>query len=85
MASMFHSAALKLTVWYLAIIMAISLIFSVSLYHVSSDELGRNVNRQIGYFNNFLGPDDTLNYQHLRNSQLNEDLRHLKANLVIFN
>lgn len=85
MASMFHSAAIRLTAWYLAIIMAISIIFSLSLYHVSSDELSRNVNRQIGYFNNFLGPDDTLNYENLRNRQLNEDLRHLKTNLVIFN
>jgi signal transduction histidine kinase len=82
---MFHSAALKLTVWYLAIIMAISLIFSFSLYHVSGDELGRNVNRQIGYFNNFLGPDESQNYGLLRQRQLNDDLWHLKSNLIFFN
>lgn len=82
---MFQSAALKLTAWYLAIIMVISLIFSFSLYHVSGDELGRNVNRQIGYFNNFLGPDESQNYGLLRQRQLNEDLRRLKSNLVFFN
>lgn len=82
---MFHSAALKLTAWYLAIIMVISLIFSFSLYHVSGDDLGRNVNRQIGYFNNFLGPDESQTYGVLRQRQLNEDLRHLKSSLVIFN
>lgn len=82
---MFHSAALKLTAWYLAIIMVISLIFSVSLYHVSSADLDRNLNRQIGYFNNFLAPDDTDNYLSLRQRQLNEDKRHLKANLFFFN
>lgn len=82
---MFHSAALKLTVWYLAIIMAISLVFSVSLYQVSRGDLGRNVNRQVGYFNNLLAPDETINYRHLRDIQLDQDLRHLKGRLVIFN
>ena len=82
---MFHSAALKLTAWYLAIIMAISLIFSFSLYHVSGDDLGRNVNRQIGYFNNFLGPNESQNYGILRQHQLDQDLNHLKTNLVFFN
>jgi two-component system sensor histidine kinase CiaH len=82
---MFHSAALKLTFWYLGIIMAISLVFSVSLYHVSSADLQHNVNRQIGYFNNFLGPDDTSNYRDLRSRQLSEDLKHLKGNLFLFN
>ena len=82
---MFHSAAVKLTLWYLAIIMAISLIFSFSLYRVSSDDLGRNVNRQIGYFNNFLGPDESFNYQILRDRQLAQDLNHLRTNLFFFN
>lgn len=82
---MFHSAALKLTTWYLAIIMAISIIFSLSLYHVSSADLGRNVNRQINYFNNFLAPDDSERYGVLRQSQLENDLHHLKASLVLFN
>jgi len=82
---MFHSAALKLTVWYLAIVMAISFVFSMSLYHVSSTDLERNVNRQVGYFNNILGPDDAQNYRLIRDRQLDEDLNHLKANLLLFN
>jgi signal transduction histidine kinase len=82
---MFHSAALKLTLWYLAIIMAISLIFSASLYRVSSADLDRNVNRQIGYFNNLLAPDQLGNYRDLRSAQLDEDLNHLRGNLVLFN
>lgn len=82
---MFHSAALKLTLWYLAIIMAISLIFSGLLYRVSSIELDRNVNRQIGYFSNFLGPHDSDNYNRLRQNQLNEDRDRLRANLFVFN
>lgn len=82
---MFHSAALKLTLWYLTIIMAISLIFSASLYRVSSRDLDRDVNRQIGYFNDLLAPDQSTHYQLLRNRLLNEDLDHLKANLLLFN
>ena len=82
---MFHSAALKLTVWYLAIIMAISLIFSGLLYRVSSQELEHNVNRQLGYFNNFLGPNDFNVYNSMRQRQLNEDTANLRASLVFFN
>lgn len=82
---MFHSAALKLTAWYLVIIMFISIVFSLSLYHVAGDELGRNVNRQIGYFNNLLGPDESQNYGLLRQRQLSDDLQHLRGNLIIFN
>ncbi|HET7827871.1 MAG TPA: histidine kinase dimerization/phospho-acceptor domain-containing protein, partial [Candidatus Saccharimonadales bacterium] len=82
---MFHSAALRLTLWYLAIIMSVSLIFSVILYNVSSADLQRNAKRQLGYFNNFLGPDDFNNYNLIRQRQLNEDKRNLKGSLVLFN
>jgi two-component system sensor histidine kinase CiaH len=83
--SMFHSAAVRLTLWYLAIIMAISIIFSGMLYRLSADQLDRNVNRQIGYFNNFLGPRENDNYAQLRQAQVNEDRSHLRTNLIIFN
>jgi two-component system sensor histidine kinase CiaH len=82
---MFRSAALKLTLWYLAIIMAISFVFSLSLYHVSSNDLSQNVNRQIAYFKNSLVPDDAYSYRVLRQRQLNDDLEHLKRNLILFN
>lgn len=82
---MFESAALKLTLWYLAIIMAISLIFSAMLYHVSGDDLDRNVNRQVGYFEHYLGPDQSDQYSVLRQRQLDQDLAHLRASLAIFN
>lgn len=82
---MFHSAAVKLTLWYLAIIMVISIIFSASLYRVSSRDLDRNVNRQIGYFTNFLAPDQSIGYGQLRQQQLDQDLGHLKTSLILFN
>lgn len=74
-----------MTLWYLAIVMAISLVFSVALYHVSGDELGHNVNRQVGYFEQFLGPDQSNDYGVLRQHQLDQDLGHLRANLILFN
>jgi two-component system sensor histidine kinase CiaH len=82
---MFHSAALRLTIWYLLIIMAVSLIFSGLLYQVSSNDLQRNVSRQLGYFNNFLGPGDFDNYSDMRQRQLDDDKRHLRASLLFFN
>lgn len=82
---MFQSAAAKLTVWYLAIIMIISLLFSWSLYRVSSADLQHNAQRQISYFDNFLGPYDIDNYTQLKQKQLNQDLGHLRSNLVFFN
>ena len=39
MPSMFHSATLKLTGWYLLILMSISLIFSITIYNVATSEV----------------------------------------------
>ncbi|HVX47781.1 MAG TPA: HAMP domain-containing sensor histidine kinase [Candidatus Saccharimonadales bacterium] len=44
--TMFRSATFKLTMWYLGIVMAISLIFSVVLYHVTTGELGRGLHSE---------------------------------------
>lgn len=82
---MFQSAALKLTIWYLAIIMLISIVFSVGLYRVSSDDLDRNINKQVSYYNGFLSPFDLNNYSQIRERQLNQDRNHLKANLIALN
>ncbi|MEO8105183.1 MAG: HAMP domain-containing sensor histidine kinase [Candidatus Saccharibacteria bacterium] len=46
MGSMFRSATLKLTAWYLAMVMTISIIFSLALYHVATDELARGIHRE---------------------------------------
>lgn len=40
---MFQSATLKLTGWYLLILMTISLIFSISIYNVTSQEVGNRL------------------------------------------
>jgi len=44
---MFRSATLKLTLWYLAIVMAISIAFSVVLYRVTTNELNRGLRREV--------------------------------------
>ena len=85
MNQMFHSAALKLTVWYLAIIMVLSIGFSVALYNLSSGDLRRNIERQLGVFYRVLPPDDFDSFASLRHRQLNQDLSHLKGNLFSFN
>jgi signal transduction histidine kinase len=51
---MFRSATFKLTLWYIAIVMAISLAFSVVLYHEATSELIRGLHGQMEHiFNQF--------------------------------
>lgn len=82
---MFHSAAIRLTTWYLAIIMTLSISTSFALYHVSSNYLVQNSQRQTGYFGGLLGPQSASEFADLRQKQLDEDRGQLKTNLLIFN
>jgi two-component system sensor histidine kinase CiaH len=82
---MFKSAALKLTGWYLAIIMLLSIGTSIALYNVSANDLKHNIGRQVTFFSEVLNPGDFRDYSHLRQRQLNEDLNHLKTKLILFN
>lgn len=43
---MFRSATVRLTLYYLAIVMAISILFSVALYNVTSSELSQGLNSE---------------------------------------
>lgn len=59
---MFKSATLKLTGWYLAILMTISLIFSVSVYQINFHEVNvRLENLQRGLIDPTLLPSMTMN------------------------
>ena len=40
---MFHSAVLKLTGWYLLLLMSTSLLFSFSIYHAATDEIDQRL------------------------------------------
>jgi two-component system sensor histidine kinase CiaH len=82
---MFHSAALKLTLWYLGIIMMLSIGLSGIIYHLSADALAQNTRRQINFFDNNLTPDDYNSFARLRNAQYDQGTQRLKSNLISFN
>lgn len=84
---MFHSAVVKLTLLYVLIVMIISISFSVVLYNISSQEIGRGLGRQTRALqgmppngNSFI--DDL---EKIRNEQIDESSQNLKNNLVYFN
>jgi hypothetical protein len=56
---MFQSAAIKLTTWYIAIVMALSIGCSIALYNVSSNDLENNIHRRLPLsVNELLTPND---------------------------
>jgi two-component system sensor histidine kinase CiaH len=82
---MFHSAALKLTLWYLGIIMTLSICFSVIIYNLSSNELLGSNRRQDFYLNDRLPGSNFTNFSRLRSQDLSDALHKLRSNLIIFN
>ena len=83
--NMFHSAALKLTLWYLAIIMVLSLTFSGVLYHFASDELIRSSQRQLRYLNQYSFPTEFPDYNSMRIQDLDSGINRIKGDLILFN
>ena len=85
----FKSAYLKLTLFYVLIVMIISVSFSVALYQISSLELGRGLGRQAKILcepptdNHALAPVEA--FEKIRLEQLAESGSHLKLNLAYFN
>lgn len=79
---MIKSALAKLTLYYLAIIMAISLSFSLVIYQVSANELNRNYSRPPVFvsFSNLLDA-----YSGFARDRLTEAQNRLKLNLLLFN
>lgn len=83
---MFHSAALKLTAWYLGIIMLLSIGCSIALYRVSGADIAHNVHHQLPFsVDQYLTPNDIQSLRALHDQQLGTDLDHLKGNLISFN
>jgi signal transduction histidine kinase len=81
---MFQSATLKLTLWYAAIIVAISLAFSVVIYSIASSEVGS----RIGDFQQNVRPNYLLDqpyYNSLRDEQVHEAEASLLVSLVVTN
>jgi len=85
---MFQSATFRLTLWYLAIIMAISVLFSVIIYGTSEQELRQSYHRESSIYQ--LAPGFRLNLNNSLGNATPEDLfndakTRLKLNLVIIN
>ncbi|MGB3023557.1 MAG: HAMP domain-containing sensor histidine kinase [Candidatus Saccharimonadales bacterium] len=81
--TLFDNATLRLTAWYMAILMVISLLFSLVLYRVASDEFGRALGpRRPGETRIFI-EDDTVVM--LRQRRIDDSNARLIGNLVFFN
>lgn len=80
---MFRSAALKLAVGYLAIMLVVSVSLSMVIYRLSLNELQRSWSRQVTAFNPF-GPFP-FDLDQLRENELLDSQHHLRANLIVFN
>lgn len=81
---MIHSAAFKLTLWYLTLIMLLSISFSTILFRISTNELVTSARRQDPLFDQ-LQRGSFFVYQDTRAQQLAEAREHLRTNLIFFN
>jgi len=79
---LFHSATVKLTLWYLLILMTVTLAFSVVLYNASAQELDRPFPREIVRERTLLNNEDFLQ---ARQALAEEGKRNLILNLVGLN
>lgn len=87
----FEKAYLKLTFFYVAIIMFLSVIFSIAIYNISAEELSTGLNRQTKVLNELPLKVDTMdskiwpNFEQLRLNQIDESNNRLKINLFYYN
>lgn len=84
----FHNTYLRLTLFYVLIIMTISVSFSVFIYQISTSELNRGLGRQARILQNL--PMDELpvqiqNFDQIREDQITQSNENLRANLIYFN
>lgn len=81
---MFQSATLKLTVWYASILIAISLLFSIIIYSIASNEVGNRIgNLQRNSPSTYYG--SKIYYDDFRNVQIREAETNLIISLVVTN
>jgi len=87
MKQLFESATLKLTGWYLLILMVISLLFSVTIYDISTTELGA----RLGVFQNKVESSSDIlggayrDFDTIRTNQLHESETRLFLTLFYAN
>jgi len=84
----FDLAAIKLSVFYILIVMIISISFSVSIYKISSLEIYDGIGRQYTMIRDLPVeklPKHMINLEILRQQQVEESNDKLKTNLIYFN
>jgi len=80
---MFKSALVKLMMWYIALAMVLSLIFSFVLYHFSTQEIGEGLNNQ--YKAIIRNDHDNDSDDSTTKKELHARSMHLLQDLVYFN
>lgn len=85
----FKSTYIKLSIFYVLIAMAVSISFSIAIYNISSNELGRGLGRQTRELRDIPMNGSIINimpdFEQIRQEQLEESNNHLKINLFYFN
>jgi len=80
---MFKSATIKLTLWYVLIVMILCLIFSGVLYHFSNNELAEGLHKQ--YQELVPNDHDSDDYLTRTKAEIAEQSHNLLVNLIYFN
>lgn len=80
--SMFTSATVKLTAWYVAILVAISLLFSVVIFSIATSEVGSRIS---SIQQAVLPASNSLLYADIRDAQIHEAQSNLIASLILTN
>lgn len=82
---MFRAAVVRLTLWYLAVIMLLSVGFSIWIYNVSGNEFGALQARQQELFqgNRFGVPGNFTQFNRLQ--QIDQSEENIATNLIYFN
>lgn len=85
MFTMFESATLKLTTWYLLIIMVISILFSVLIYQSASSEVGTRLEQFGQEIAQPLSGTSLTSWPGLRQAQLTQATHNLLISLIYIN
>lgn len=86
MKSMFQSATLKLTVWYLLILMGVGLIFSIIIYQVASSEIAARLDIvEERFFDKTSNSPLNLAFHDLRSLETRQAHNNLLTSLVYIN
>ncbi len=80
-----QSALVRLTLYYVAIIMVLSLSFSVIIYNLSNRELSQGLRKQPPIFNQTQVDQNSASFNQYRQERLDTIAQNLRFNLLIFN